>query len=395
MDFGFSEEQEKLRKDVHDFYASELPPEDLEPGVFAMNEEGDAFLRQLQEKAGEKGYLAAGWSKEYGGGGLTAIEHGICTEEAGYWKVNWPNHLGLRLCAPALLIFGTEEQKKKFIPPQAQGKQVWFEVFTEPDAGSDEANVQLRAVADGDDFVLNGQKIFISGGFKPDFLYALVRTADTTPKHRGLSLFLVPADTPGITYRPLQTMGGGAQNELFFDDVRVSKEYLLGELNRGFYHAMTSLEFERSGAARAAVLKRDLEEFVQFCKEEKRNGKPLIEDPQVREVLAQIAVEVEVLRLIGWQAQWWLTQRDKLGAKSYDLTGFFTKTFDTKHAEAMTRILGMYGQLKQGSKWAKLAGRVERRWQWSRSLHAEGTFEIQKVVIATRGLGLPRPVRAK
>ncbi len=164
---------------------------------------------------------------------------------------------------------------------------VWFELLTEPEAGSDEANVQLRAVGDGDDFILNGQKTFISGSCKPDYLFTLVRTANTIPKHRGISLFLVPADTPGISYRPLPTMGFGIQNKVFFDDVRLSKEYLLGELNWGFYHTMTALEFERGGTARAADGRRRLDKFVQFCKKEKRSGKPLIKDGEVRKALAR------------------------------------------------------------------------------------------------------------
>ncbi|MFC1966157.1 acyl-CoA dehydrogenase family protein [Chloroflexota bacterium] len=392
MDFEFAEEQERLRKEIHDFYISELP-EDFEPVMYDVSEKAQSFYLELQRRAGERGYLSAGWAKEYGGLGFTSIEQGIVAEEPGYWEIRWPNSLGLRICAPALIAFGTEEQKRKFIPPLARGEVVWFELLTEPEAGSDEANVQLRAVEDGDDYILNGQKTFISGACKPDYLFTLVRTASTIPKHRGLSLFLVPADTPGITYRPLPTMGFGIQNEIFFDDVRLSKEYLLGELNRGFYHTMTALEFERGGTARATGSKHRLDEFVQFCKGEKRNGKPLVKDPEVRRALAQMAVELEVWHLIGWHAQWWHDQREKLGSKPYDLTGFWGKVLTPKHSEAMMKILNVYGQLRKGSKWTKLAGRIEKLWQESRSLHAEGTLEIQKVVIAQRGLGLPRPPR--
>ncbi|MFC1929202.1 acyl-CoA dehydrogenase family protein, partial [Chloroflexota bacterium] len=334
-----------------------------------------------------------GWPKEYGGLGFTSIEQGIVQEEESYSGVLWPNLVGYHLAGPATILFGTEEQKKEFIPPITRGDTIWMQAFTEPEAGSDEANMQCRAVEDGDDYVLNGQKTFISGKYKPDYLFTEARTLDVTPKHRGLSLFLIPADTPGITYHPLPTMGAGLQNEIFFDDVRVPKKYLLGELNRGFYHAMAAFEFERAGCGGATRAKRSLEDFVQFCKEEKRNGKPLIEDPEIRKTLAQLAVEVEVWRLTAWYAQWWFGQREKLGPKPYDLTGFFTKIFSTRHAEAMMRTLGLYGQLKAGSKWAKLAGRIDHSWQTARSLHGGGTFEIYKVVIAQRGLGLSRPPR--
>jgi len=391
MDFGFTEEQEKLRREYDEFLINELPV-DYSAHVNALNQEMQSFYMNLQKKVAEKGWLTAGWPKEYGGLGLGAIEEGVVNEVRGYWQLtnSFPNFIGYNLAGPALLLFGTEEQKKRFIPPITRGEVVWFEAFTEPDAGSDEANIGARAVADGDDYIINGQKIFITGAYKPDYLFTEVRTADTTPKHRGLTLFLIPAYTQGITYRPLPTMGFGAQNEIFFDDVRVSKEYMLGELNQGFYHAMATFEYERSNTGMAASAKRGLEEFVQFCKEEKRNGKPLIEDPQVRDMLAQMAVEVEVWRLGGWRTAWRFGERERLGPLDYDLTGFYTKVFSTRHAKVMMDILGLYGQLRKGSKWAKLAGWVERRWQMARSLHAGGTFEVYKIVLAGRGLGLPR-----
>lgn len=389
MEFGFTEEQEKLRKEVHDFYSDELP-EDYASHIPTMNEELQSFSMQLQRKVGSKGYLTPGWPEEYGGLGLSEIEQGVVEEEQARAGLSWPNLIGYALAGPALVLFGTDEQKKKFIPPITRGDVVWFEAFTEPEAGTDEANQQTRAVADGDDYVLNGQKIFISGVYKPDYLYTEARTADVTPKHRGLSLFLIPADLPGISYQPLPTMMGGGQNQIFFDDVRVPKEYLLGELNRGFYHAMATFEFERSGTGGPAGARRTLEELVQFCKEEKRNGKPLIEDPDVREMLAQMAIETEVYKLISWQTVWWFSQRERLGPKPFDLSGYYSKVFGTRHAEKMIRILGLYGQLRTGSKWAKFAGRLERSWQAARSMHAAGTWEVNKIVLAGRGLGLPR-----
>lgn len=392
MEFGFTEEEEKLRKEVRDFFANELP-EDCVPHVSPVREELQSFWKQLQKKAGEKGYLTPGWPKEYEGLGLGSVEQGIVDEEQGYAGVAWPASLALRLLGPGLIMFGTDEQKKEFIPPIARGEQVWFEAFTEPEAGTDEANQQTRAVEDGDDYIVNGQKTFISGAYKADWLCTEMRTADVIPKHRGLSLFMIPADSPGVTIRPLPTMGFGLQNDIFFDDVRVPKRYMLGQLNRGFYHVMEIFTFERSGTGGPAGAKRSLQEFVQFCKEEKRHGKPLMEDTEVRLKLAQIAVENEMRWLIGWHAQWWHGERERLGPKPYDLSGFFMKKYTTKHAEVMSEIVGTYGQLKKGSKHAKKAGRtvdVEGRWQTARSLHAAGTWEVNKIVLAGRGLGLPR-----
>ncbi|MFC1958174.1 acyl-CoA dehydrogenase family protein [Chloroflexota bacterium] len=392
MEFGFSEEQEKLRKEVKEFFLDGLP-EDCKPHVGALSEELHSFWKQLQKKAGEKGYLTPGWPKEYSGSGMGVVEQGIVDEEQAYAGVVWPASLALRLMGPGLIHFGTEEQKKEFVPPIARGEQVWFEAFTEPDAGSDESNQQTRAVEDGDDYIINGQKVFITGGYEPDWLCTEVRTADVVPKHRGLSVFMIPADAPGVTIRPLPTMSFRLQNEIFFDDVRVPKKNMLGQLNRGFYHVMEMFGFERGGTGAPALARRNLREFVQFCKKEKRNGKPLMDDPDVRLILAQMVVENEVHWLLGWHSQWWRGEWEKRGPKPYDLTSFFTKKFVTRHAGVMSEIMGSYGQLKKNSKHAKKVGPVldvEGEWQYVRSLHAEGTFEINKLVLASRGLGLPR-----
>jgi alkylation response protein AidB-like acyl-CoA dehydrogenase len=394
MEFGFTAKQEELRKEVEAFYLEELP-QDYNSDRSTITEGQQAFWRALQKRAAERRYLTPGWPEEYGGMGLDNIDQGVVHEVEGALGINWPAGAGLRLAGPATILFGTEEQKARVIPPIARGEAIWFQAFTEPEAGSDEANVQLRAVEDGDDFILNGQKTFISGIYEPDYLYTLARTADVAPKHRGISLFLIPADTPGITYRPQMTMGGGGQNDIFFDDVRVSRGSLLGELNKGFYHAMATFEFERSGTNWLGSSKRALQEFVQFCREETRNGKPLIDDPEVSRALAQMAVDLQVQELVTWHTIWWFTQRERLGPKPFDLSAFFLKKFNTKHNEIMMRTLGTYGQLKKGSRWAKMFGRIESQWQRMRTWHAGGTVEIYKVILASRGLGLPRAARPK
>jgi alkylation response protein AidB-like acyl-CoA dehydrogenase len=176
----------------------------------------------------------------------------------------------------------------------------------------------------------------------------------------------------------------------------VSQDYLVGEINRGFYHAMATFMFERSGTGAAASGKRGLEEFVQFCKETKRNRKLLIDDPQVREALAQMAVEAEVERLCGWHGQWYFSQREKLGSQPYNLGSFYTKTSGPIRSERIMDMFGLYGQLRKGSESLKYEGRAERSWQASRSTHPAGTIEINKVVIADRGLGLPRiPIKLR
>ncbi|MFH0956910.1 MAG: acyl-CoA dehydrogenase family protein, partial [Candidatus Aenigmatarchaeota archaeon] len=253
------------------------------------------------------------------------------------------------------------------------------------------------AVDDGNAFVMSGQKVFISGSYKPNWLFTLARTAQTVPKHRGLSLFLIPVDLPGITFRPLPTMGGGRQNEVYFDEVRVSKEYLLGELNRGFYHAMQVFEFERSMTGAASRGRRQVEDLVDFCKKTACDGKPLMADPQIRDNLARLAVECEVQRLGGWYSTWLFAEKEKAASMpSYDLSNYNAKKWAAPQARTMADTVGLYAQLGTGSKYAPLAGRLDRTWKKTRSMHAGGTFEVIKIVLAQRGLGLPRsPVPIK
>jgi len=310
-------------------------------------------------------------------------------EETGYWGVAWPGTMGLRVCGPPLHVFGTEEQKKKFLPPIASGEIIWYEAFTEPDAGSDEANVSLKATEVNDHYILNGQKHFMTAPGPADYLYTLCRTADTTPKHRGLSLFLIPAHAPGISYLPLPTMGIFTV-EIFFDNVEVPKNALLGELNRGFYHAMVTFEFERTNTGTAASSLRNLQELVQFCKEEKRNGQPLIKEPKVREMLAQRTMEQKLAWLSGWFDSWHFSRREKLGPPPPTTAGLRGKVASADRSKELMDNLGLYGQLQKGSKHVKFNGQAERTWQVVRSTHPAGTIEVNKIVLAGRGLGLPR-----
>lgn len=380
MEFAFTEEQEKLRKELHDFYANELPEDVSE--VPSVSKELQDFWMGLQRKAGKKGYLAPGWPKETGGLGFGHMEVGIANEVEGYWGIRSPNAIGLHICGPGLHLFGTEEQKKKFLPQISNGEKIWYECFTEPEAGTDEANQQTRAIKTGDKWVINGQKIYMTGSYKPDFLYVEARTADTAPKHRGLTLFCFPADVPGVTVAPLPCMGGYVAQIFYFDDVRVGDDAIVGQINQGFYHVMSTFEFERSSTGGATRAKQNLLELVQFCKETKRNGKPLIKDPEVRKAIAKMATDIEVLRLAAWRTAWRFGERKRLGPLDFDLTGLLSRLNGMSHSLIRMNILGAYGQLRTGSKYAKLAGAIERGWQISRSMHYAGTMEAIKIVLA-------------
>ena len=390
MDFRFTEEQEKLRQEIHDFFSENLPSdfETRGSGPGSTMEEF-RFWMDLQRKAGEKRYLTPGWSKESGGLGLSDMEQGIVNEESSYWGASWPGRMGQRICGPPLHVFGTEEQKKRFLPGIAKGEAIWYQCFTEPDAGSDEANVSLRCVDEGDHYVLNGQKTFITSPGPADYLYTLARTQDVIPKHRGISLFLVDAHSPGVSFGALPTLGIFT-TEIFFDNVKVPKDRLLGELNRGFYHAMVTFEFERSTTGAAAGARRNLEELIEFCRNEKRNGQTLLKDPAVRELLADRAIEMELSWLQGWFAAWHFSQRDKLGSPPPEAGGLHAKVVSADRADQLINAMGLYGQLRSGSKYSKYSGRAAQQWLSSRTTHPGGTIEVQKIVLAGRGLGLPR-----
>jgi alkylation response protein AidB-like acyl-CoA dehydrogenase len=390
MEFGFSEEQKRLMAEIREFCMNELP-EDYDPDYVGgpPDVETHEFWKRFHQKGVEKGWPTAGWPKKYGGMGFTAMEQAAVASEMAYWGARWAGIMSLPLVGPTVLAAGTEEQKQKWIPQITRGEITCLEAFTEPEAGSDEANVQLRAVPDGDDFILNGQKTFISGNEKPDWLYTLCKTADVTPKHRGLSIFMVPADAPGVTFRPLPTMGGSMQNEIFFDNVRVPKGNMIGELNRGFYLAMTTFEFERAAGGGLGA-RRSMERIVEFCREEKRNGKPLLKDPKARETLARMAIHHHLAFLFGWYTAWRRSQREKLGPQNYDVGTLYHRLWQLYDGEAMGQVFGLYAQLKPNSKYAKYKGKASRTWEYKHAIHAAGSPEIRRVVIADRGLGLPR-----
>jgi alkylation response protein AidB-like acyl-CoA dehydrogenase len=246
-------------------------------------------------------------------------------------------------------------------------------------------------VQDGDEFIINGQKIWTSMAHHSDWIFMLARTDPEAPKHRGISYFLLDLKTPGVTIKPLIDMTDGHHfNEVYFDNVRVPRSGLLGELNRGWYQATTTLSFERSGIGRPAVASRYVQLLTRFAKETKRQGRPLAEDPVIRQRLAQLATETEVCRSLAWRIASIQTKGDVPGPEAPALKVFASELMQ-RVAHTGMQLLQLYGQLRPGSKWAPLAGAVNRLYLTSvSSTIAAGTSEIQRNIIAERGLGLPR-----
>ena len=370
MDFNFTTEEKDFRAQVRAFLDREVSDEFLSD----LEEQDEVdFSREFTRKLAQKGWLAMAWPKEYGGGGATTMEQLIFNEEMGYHHAPTGGHRqGISLIGPCLIAHGTEEQKRKYLPPITAGEVVWCQGFSEPNAGSDLASLQCQAVEDGDDIVITGQKVWTTNGHRADWCHLLARTDPDAPKHKGISYFLMDMKSPGITARPLLNMLASRDfGEIFFDEVRVPKENILGEKNRGWYVSQTTLNFERSGITWPASAKRDLELLIEYAKETKRNGQSLAQDPLVRHKLTESKGQIPIYEAA--------------------MSELFGSELLKRLGNVGMQILGLFGPLERGSRWAPLRGRIARDYQFSLGLTiARGTSEIQKNIIAWRGLELPR-----
>ena len=389
MDFRFTPEEEAFRQELRAFLKSELPPdwEGAEEGEYGDWE----FTLQMRKKLAQKGWLTMHWPKEYGGAGVSITTQLIFSEEMAYHRAPGVDIWGVKMLAPTLMVHGTEEQKQRFLPPVARGEVQWCQGYSEPESGSDLASLQTRAVVDGDEYVVNGSKIWTSNAHHGDWIMLLARTDPEAPKHRGITFLLVDMKSPGISIRPIMNMADvHGFNQVFFDNVRVPKRNLVGEENRGWYVGATLLDFERSGVQYSAGARRTLEELVQYARETRIDGRALGQDPIVRNRLADMAIEIEVSRMIAYHIGWMQSQ-GHVPNKEASICKVFSTEMQQRLAATGLRMLGLYGQLGPGSKWAPLHGRLARSYLTSYSATlASGTSEIQRNIIATRGLGLPR-----
>ena len=395
MDFRFSEEEERFREEIRAFLKEELPSErrrreqtgEAADPLSAYIASYTGFIRKLVER----GWVAVHWPEEYGGQGWPIMKQVIFNEEMAYHRAPRPDFMGLNIAGPAIIAYGTPEQKQQHLPPILRQEVIWCQGFTEPGAGSDLASLQTRAVEDGDDFIINGQKTYTTIAHVAHWCIMLARTDPEAPKHRGISCFLVDMKSPGITVRPLIDMAGmHILNEVFFDDVRVPKSALLGDENQAWYQAAgRSLESERSAIGNSASARRLLEELVDYIREAEGS------DGLLRQRIAEMAIEIEIGRMLSYRVAW-------LQSKELPL-GYMPSMVKLYHSELSQRlvnlgmqILGLYGLLERRSKWAQLRGRIARNYLVTvANTFGGGTSEIQRLIIATRGLGLPRQPELK
>ncbi len=400
MDFGWSEEQLALRKEVRDFIANDVDKEKLAEGG---GEGGgrNPYVAELRKKAAEKGWVAIAWPKEYGGGGGDQLTQYLVEEE--FTRAGLPIGGGAGSGAGAILAAGTEEQKAYFVPKVISGEISFALGFTEPQGGADLAGLQCRAVRDGDFYVINGQKMFTSSAHVSSHIYMMVRTDPDAPKHRGISILIFPMDTPGITVRPLwsiqndpqappgTTYGTARTNETFFEDVRVPVNSLLGEENMGWYVGAMGLNLDRVGASRYVMSIRRDEDIINWAKTNKINGHSIIEEPEVRDKLAELWIEAQVCRLMTLRSMS-IVMRE---GKDFTYEGSAEKVWAPEHGvkttEAIAQMLGPYGQLLNTSPRAIESGIYAHNLMGAfQSGINHGSVQIMRDQVARRGLGLPR-----
>ena len=404
MDFRDTPQEAAFRDDVREFIGTELPAELSRRGQGGAMFGGGSGrytdpkywerLRVWLRKMDDRGWVAPAWPKEYGGAGLTVMEQFIFNQEmAKAGAPRSPNVIGLGWVGPTLILYGSEEQKQKHLRPILRNEVFWCQGFSEPGAGSDLASLQTRAVRDGDDYVINGQKIWTSGAHVAGWMILLARTDPDAPKHKGISYFLVDMkNSPGITVRPLVNMVGSHDfNEVFFDNVRVPKENLIGEENRGWYIGTATLDFERSGIASGVSHSLAVRDYVRFVQEHRHDVMCTIDhDPSVSYALADRAIEAEVEMMLNYQVIG-VQSRGLVPNHEASIAKLYSTELDQRIAATGFKLLGLYGQLLKDSDHAPMNGRIPSMYLYATtSTIGGGTSEVQRNIIAQRGLGMPR-----
>jgi len=389
MDFKFSEEQEKFRQDVRDFLEEELRQGLWQPSCDAWIQ---GYSPEFTKRVAQRGWIGLTWPREYGGQGRSHIDRLILTEEmlrygapaAAHWFAD-------RQVGSSIITFGSDEQKRELLPKIIRGEAYVGLGMSEPEAGSDLASLKTRAVEDGNDYIIDGQKMWTSCAHFMNYIYLVARTDPEAPKHRGISEFIIDKSLPGITISPtIDITGSEAWAEVFFDNVRVPKRCLIGEKNRGFYQIVNQLDYERAGLERLMGNYPLFDAIIKFVKETKRNGKPLSQGTLIRHKLAQLQIEFEVGHLLTYRV-FMVIEEGRAPNVEAAMAKAYCTDFEQHLANTAMEILGLYGQLVAGSKLAPILGMAPHSYLGSKgySLQA-GTSEILRSIVAMRGLGLPR-----
>jgi len=388
MHIGYSIEHDELRRELRAYYAELLTPEIVD--ALAHSEGVGPVARQVVLQMAADGWLGVGWPTEYGGQGRGFIEQFIFFDESMRAGAPVPM-LTINSVAPTIMKYGSDEQKNFFLPKILRG-EIHFSIgYTEPDAGTDLATLQTRATRDGDEWVINGQKIFTSLATDADYVWLAVRTNPEELKHKGISMIIVPTATPGFKAVPIRNFGNFNTNYTFYEDVRVPYGNLVGEENRGWNLIMEQLNHERVTLCSSGIMERALDDVRRYAQElELADGRRLIDEPWVQANLAWVHARVEVLRTLNWRVAWGAEQGQALDPAAASTIKVFGTEFYMEGLGKLLEVLGPVAGVRDGSPGAVLKGRVAT---YLRGLHVltfgGGTNELQRDLIAIFGLGLP------
>ena len=394
MDFSLTAQHEALKKEIRAFIEAELPSSDPpEPHIDprAGTDEEFEFALEFSKKLSKRGWYTAAWPEEHGGLGFGPIESLILGEELSYHGIGAIDHDAMMI-AGLLMQYGTDEQRKKFLPLIANCEIIFGEGYSEPDAGADLASLRTVARRDGDEYVIDGTKIWTGSGPRSDWMFVFVRTDTDAPKHHGISFILLDMTTPGVSVRPLHNLADHvAFGQEFFESVRVPAENLIGEENtgwrqRGAVHGVGI----RTPPDNHSKMRRYLERLIDYCKEAPDGHGRLGDDVLVRQKIAKLATEVEVSRTLAWRNVS-LETKKQLTVSAGESVGIFNRELNQRLARTAVEILGLYGPLLPDEPRAKLRGWFARAYLFTvASTIYGGTVDIHRYILAHRGLGLPR-----
>jgi alkylation response protein AidB-like acyl-CoA dehydrogenase len=396
MDFNYTPEQDEFRRTLRSFLErtkSEVfgRQDDLTGG----SDNDDRWKRSLEyhRRLYEAGYVALHWPKEWGGGGAGIVEQAIYQDEA--LKLGLPiygaNTLAIDRIGPTLIFLGTDEQRQRYLRRMLTAEEIWCQGYSEPNAGSDLAGLQTRAEIQGDYFVINGQKIWTSMAQRAHMQVLLVRTDPKAPKHMGISYLLVDMKSPGITVRPLRQITGGSEfNEVFYDNVKVPLQNLVGEVNKGWQVSIATLMYERASGGTRHPVQKSVEDLIELSRHVQFEGVTASKHPYVRQKLAQFAAEAECLRLIRYRG---LTNqlKKRIPGPETSYGKLFATDLNLRVQMFADEMLGPFHQLRSGSRNAVEGGRWLGRFLTARGMTiAAGSNEIQHNIIGERVLKLPK-----
>jgi alkylation response protein AidB-like acyl-CoA dehydrogenase len=391
MEISYSSEHESLRRELRSYFATLMTPERRSALTAPDGDYGDgSAYKDTVRQMGKDGWLTLGWPTEYGGRGGSTLEQLIFTDEAAVAGAPVP-FLTINTVGPTIMRFGSAEQKAFYLPKIASG-EIHFSIgYSEPGAGTDLASLRARAELDGDEYVINGQKMWTSLIQYADYVWLACRTDAEAPRHKGLSILIVPTDSPGFSWTPVRTMSGPTTSATYYSDVRVPVSSVVGEVNGGWPLITNQLNHERVALTSAAPILTALREVREWAQDTKlSDGRRVIDQEWVQIHLARVHAKVQFLKLKNWQ----IASAEKVGPADASMTKVFGTEFATEAYRMLTEVIGANGAVRMGSPAAVLQGRVERMARSSLILtFGGGTNEVQRDIIAGVGLRLPASKR--